>query len=296
MTAAIGNISTRKGTDMNVFIATLGRYTYVLCAALLAFGAIADARAQSTAQQIKQRGELRIGVTPGEPWFFKDPASGQWSGIGYSMGQQVAKDLGVKLVPVETTWGNAVAAVQANQIDVMFVLDATDERKKAIDFPDNPFFWYAQGVLLKDGMKAKNWADLDREDVRIAVTLGTAPDRELTRRLPKAKIERFANMDEAIAAFYSGRVDAASFYHPALVMQQARVKKGTVVIPEPVVALPTSAGVRREDDKTFRDFLNVEFDKYYKNGQTQKFYEEFLVSRGIDPKIAPPIVKEQWGK
>jgi len=269
------------------------QWSFAMLAALFVAGHVA---AQSTAQQIKQKGELRIGVTPGEPWFYKDPSSGEWSGIGFRMGQQVAKDMGVKLVPVETTWGNAVAAVQANQIDVMFVLDATDERKKAIDFPDAPFFWYAQGVLLKDGLKVKNWTDLDRDDMRIAVTLGTAPDRELTKRMTKAKIERFANMDEAIAAFYAGRVDAASFYHPALVMQQARVKKGTVVIPEPVVALPTSAGVRREDDKTFRDFLNVEFDKYYKNGDTQKFYEEFLVSRGIDPSKAPPIVKEKMGK
>jgi polar amino acid transport system substrate-binding protein len=248
----------------------------------------------STWQQIKQRGELRIGVTPGEPWYFKDPASGQWSGIGYRMGQQVAKDLGVKLVPVETTWGNAVAAIQANQIDVMFVLDATEERKKAVDFPDAPFFWYAEGVLVRDGLQAQTWTDLDRENVKIAVTLGTAPDRDLTNRLTKAKIERFQNMDEAIAAFYSGRVDGAAFYHPALVMQQARVKKGHVVIPQPVVALATSAGIRREDDKTFRDFLDKEFDKYYKSGETQKFYEEFLAFRNIDPKKAPPIIKEQW--
>ena len=74
-------------------------------------------QAASTWQQIKQRGELRIGVTPGEPWYFKDPASGQWSGIGYAMGQQIAKDLGVKLVPVETTWGNAVAAIQASAVN-----------------------------------------------------------------------------------------------------------------------------------------------------------------------------------
>ena len=261
---------------------------------LATFFVVASVHAQSTMQQIKQKGELRIGVTPGEPWFFKDPGSGEWSGIGFRMGQQVAKDLGVKLVAVETTWGNSIAAIQANQIDVMFVLDPTDERKKAVDFPDSPFFWYAQGVLLKDGMNVKNWSELDREDVKIAVTLGTAPDRELTKRLPKAKIERFQNMDEAIAAFYSGRVDAASFYHPALVMQQARVKKGKVVIPEPAIALATSGGIRREDDKTFRDFLDKEFDKYYKSGDTQKFYEEFLKSRNIDPSKAPPIVKERW--
>ncbi len=249
---------------------------------------------QSTWQQIKGKGELRIGVTPGEPWYFKDPASGQWSGIGYSMGQQIAKDLGVKLVPVETTWGNSVAALQANQIDVMFVLDPTEERKKAIDFPDAPFFWYAQGVLVRDGLPVKDWSDLDHDNIKIAVTLGTAPDRDLTGRLTKAKIERFQNMDEAIAAFYAGRVDGASFYHPALVMQQARVRKGKVLIPQPVVALSTSGGIRREDDKTFRDFLSQEFDRYYKNGETERFYEAFLRSRGIDPGAAPPVMKEMW--
>lgn len=273
---------------------TFVRLVVATALGMLAAGAALAQQPASTWQQIKQKGELRIGVTPGEPWYFKDPATGQWSGIGYAMGQRIAKDLGVKLVPVETTWGNAVAAIQANQIDVMFVLDPTDERKKAVDFPDAPFFWYAQGVLVRDGLPAKTWDDLDRDNVKIAVTLGTAPDRDITKRLTKAKIERFQNMDEAIAAFYSGRVDAAAFYHPALVMQQARVKKGQVVIPQPVVALATSAGIRREDDKTFRDFLDKEFDKYYKDGETQKFYEEFLTARNIDVKKAPPIVKEQW--
>ena len=80
----------------------LGAVVVAALAAVMAASACAQ-QASSTWQQIKQRGELRIGVTPGEPWYFKDPGSGQWSGIGYRMGQQIAKDLGVKLVPVETT-------------------------------------------------------------------------------------------------------------------------------------------------------------------------------------------------
>ncbi len=269
--------------------------------ALLAFLTVAPATASaqqptSTWQQIKQRGEVRVGVTPGEPWYFKDPMTGQWSGIGYRMAQQVAQDLGVKLVPVETTWGNAVVAIQANQIDVMFVLDPTEERKKAIDFPAEPFFWYAQGVLVRDGLTVKRWTDLDKPDLTIGVTLGTAPDRELTERLKHVKIERFVTNDETIAAFQAGRVDGVSLYHPALVMQQARVRKGTIVIPEPVKALATSAGVRREADPTWRDWLGKEFDKYYRSGQTEKFYEEFLKARGIDVAKAPPVMKELWNK
>ena len=72
------------------------------------------------------------------------------------------------------------------------------------------------------------------------------------------------------------------------------MKKGKVFIPEPAIALATSGGIRREDDKAFRDFFDKAFDKYYKNGDTQKFYEEFLKSRNIDPSKAPPIVKERW--
>ena len=56
--------------------------------------------------------------------------------------------------------------------------------------------------MAREGLPASNWTDLDRDNVKIAVTMGTAPDRDLTKRLTKAKIERFQNMDEAIAAFY----------------------------------------------------------------------------------------------
>jgi hypothetical protein len=92
----------------------------------------------STLDQVKAKKQLRIGVTSAEPWFFKDPISEKWTGIGIARGEKLAANLGVEMVPVETTWANAVAALQANQIDLMFVLDPTDERKKAIDFPDAP--------------------------------------------------------------------------------------------------------------------------------------------------------------
>jgi len=48
------------------------------------------------------------------------------------------RNLRVELETVEVTWGTAVSALQANQIDIMFVLDATPERALAIDFPSQP--------------------------------------------------------------------------------------------------------------------------------------------------------------
>ena len=268
-------------------------------AGIAAIAATRDAAAQapaSTWERIKSTGELRIGVTQGEPWFFKDLATNEWGGIGHAAGKQVAADLGVKLVTVETTWGNAVAALQAGQFDVMFVLDATPQRAQAVDFPVQPFFYYAQGVLVRDGITVKRWSDLDKPDITIGVTLGTAPDRDLTARLKQAKIERFTSNDQSVLAFQSGKVHAISLYHPALVMQRKRVNMGKVVIPEPARASTTSAGIRREPDKTFRDWLGLALDFYYVTGATQGWYEIFLASRGIDPADAPAVMKEMWGR
>lgn len=252
--------------------------------------------ASSTWQQIKDKGELRVGVAISEPWFAKDQRSGEYSGIGWSLGQAIAKELNVKPVAVETTWGNAVAGLQANQFDVMFVLDATPQRALAADFPVQPLFYYAQGVLIRDGLGAKRWDELNKPEIRVGVTLGSSPDRDLTAKLPNAKIERFPSNDETTAAFQAGRVDLISFFHPALVMQQRRVRKGTVLLPEPFRGSSTSAGVRREADKTWRDWLGLTIDYYYLTGQTQAMYEAHLKSREIDPKTAPAIMRELWGQ
>ena len=240
------------------------------------------------------RGELRVGVAPGEPWFYKDQRSDQWYGIGWGVAVALARDLGVKPVPVETTWGNAVAGLQAGQFDVMFVLDATPQRALAVDFPVQPMFYYAQGLLVRDGLAVRKWEDLDKPEIRIGVILGTAPDRDVTTRLTKAQIERFPSGDETAAAFQAGRVDAISLFHPALVMLRARVKRGTVVLPEPIREFSTSAGVRRDPEKSWRDWLGLSMAYLYTTGETQKIYEEYLKFRGIDPKEAPAVMRELW--
>ncbi|WP_295536928.1 transporter substrate-binding domain-containing protein [uncultured Pseudacidovorax sp.] len=264
---------------------------------LVGLGLVATVPAQAqTLEKVKKSGELRIGVAPGDPWYYRDPATGQWTGVGVLMGEQIARNIGVKMVPVETTWANSVAGLQSGQFDVMFVLDATEERKRAIDFPAAPMLWYAQGVLAKDGLTVKNWSDLDKPTVRVGVALGTATDRDLTKRLPNAKIERFTNTDETVAAFNAGRVDAIGFYHSVLTIAYSKIKKGSVQIPQPVVAIATSAGVRKEQDPAFRDMLDEQFKKLYASGQTQALYAQYLRTKGLDPDKMPGVTKESLEK
>lgn len=259
-----------------------------------AFALPALAQQESTLAQIRKTKKLRIGVTSAEPWFFKDPMSGKWTGVGVAYGQKLADALAVSLEPVETTWANCVAALQANQIDVMFVLDPTPERRKAIDFPSAPLFYYAMGALVQPGAKIENWSDIDKPGQRIGVTLGTSLDKNVTAMMKSAKIERFSTNDEAIAAFAAHRVNTVVQFHPALVVQYARIKLGKVVLPKPVNPVATSAGVRKENSPAFRDWLSTQFSELYKAGVPDQLFDAYLKSKGINPSGIPGLVKEAW--
>lgn len=268
--------------------------TLALVASVVVWSGSADAQDQSTWQAIKDRGSVRIGVTQAPPWFYKDPAGTEWTGLGAAVGKAMAKELGVKFEPVEVTWGTAIAALQANKIDVMFVLDATPKRALAIDFPAQPLLYYALAVLADDDMNIKNWSDLNKESTKLAVTQGTTMDIYVTKHLPKATILRFPSNGESVAAFQSRRVNAVSLFHPPLIAMRKKIGRGQIVLPAPVRQSASSAGVRREADKTWRDWVNTAVAYYYATGQTQVWYEDFLESFGVDPSTVPAIRREDW--
>ncbi|HQZ07518.1 MAG: transporter substrate-binding domain-containing protein [Rhodoferax sp.] len=245
-----------------------------------------------TLEQAKQRGSLRVGVTQAPPWYSKDPKNGEWnSGVGVSMGKAMAAALGVKFEPVEVTWGTAIAALQGNKIDIMYMMDATPERAQAVDFPAAPLLYYSLAVLARDDLAAKTWADLNKAGVRIAVPQASSMDKFLTENTPNATIQRFPGNGEAIAAFQAGRADAVCLFHPPLLAARQKLGTGKIVVPTPAKSQASSAAVRKED-KAFLAFVDKQLADYYKGGQTQKWYEEFLVGFGLDPKASPPVMKE----
>ncbi|REJ57789.1 MAG: amino acid ABC transporter [Microcystis aeruginosa DA14] len=275
--------------DRRIFAASL----VVSAGATLVAPAIAQGT--GTLDEVKRRGALRVGVTQAPPWYSKDPRTGEWSsGVGVSLGKAMAAALGVRFEPVEVTWGTAIAALQANRIDIMYVLDATPERAQAVDFPTSPLLYYSLAVLAKDDLAVRNWEDLNKPEVRIAVPQATSMDRFLTTNVAKATIQRFPGNTEAIAAFQSGRVEAVCLFHPPLIAARQRLGAGKIVVPQPTQSNASSAAVRK-GDAAFVAWVDQQIAGYYSSRQIQAWYEEFLTGFGLDPKAAPPIIKEMLG-
>jgi len=212
------------------------------------------------------------------------------------MGKSMAAALNVKFEPVEVTWGTAIAALQGNKIDIMYMMDATPERAQAVDFPKAPLLYYSLAVLARDDLPVKAWADLNQPAVRIAVPQASSMDKFLTENVSKAQISRFPDNAAAIAAYQAGRADAVCLFHPPLLAARQKLGTGKIVVPTPAQSQASSAAVRKEADHAWVDWVDQQLAKDYSSGQTQKWYEEFLVGFGLDPKASPPVMKEMLGK
>jgi len=258
-------------------------------AAALASPAAAEAAADNTLERIRAAKVMRIAVLPGElPYFNKDLASGTWSGMCIEMANDIAKLLDVKLDYTESTYGNSILDLQSNKIDVGFALNPTPQRALVVDFC-GAVFNHPFGAMLKKGLEAKNWADINKPEVRIAVDAGSANEAVARRFAPNATIKSLRSRDEVMLEMSSGRVDCVV---NALVLGLTAIAKNPnlgsyKILQSPSVAIPSSMGVRRETDKTWRDFLATWIDYNRGIGQMREWFVKGLSLSGVKPEDVP---------
>jgi len=251
------------------------------------------APAGSTLERIKRTGALRIGVIVGqEPYFHKDLASGQWSGACIDMANDIASKLSAKVETVETTWGNQILDLQGDKIDLAFAVNPTPERALVIDF-STPILVHSFTVITKKGFaKPQNWSDIDKPEVKIAVDLGSTHELIARRYCPKATILGFKNRDEAILAVATGRADCNV---SLAVLSVSTLKKnpnlGELVIPKPLLTLPTNTGIRAEADRRYKDFLSAWADYNRSLGQTREWMLKGFAAVGLAPDDIPAEVQ-----
>jgi polar amino acid transport system substrate-binding protein len=258
-------------------------------ASSLAGPASAQTPADNTLDRIRSTKVMRIAVLPGElPYFNKDLATGTWSGFSIEMANDIAKLLDVKLEYTESTYGNSILDLQANKIDLGFALNPTPQRALVVDFT-SLVFPHPFGAMLKKGLEAKTWADINKPDVKIAVDVGSANEAVARRFAPNATIKSMKSRDEVMLEMASGRVDCVV---NALVLGLTAIAKnpslGTYkILQSPSVTVSSSCAVRREADKRWRDFLSVWIDYNRGIGQMREWFVKGLALSGVKPEDVP---------
>lgn len=217
---------------------TLAGLAMGLASAALFAQAVPAPGASPRIDAIKKSGELRVAVLQNSPWLLENTTgSGMaWSGPAWTLANEYARLLNVKLVPVAVSHETKVPVLAANQVDMTISpLGETPERLKVVDF----VIYSTTSVCMfgragNDKLaKVKSVDDLNSPDITIAYFTGGAEENWVKERFPKAKFRAVASSGATapVEEIMAKRADAAPINRVPWVNLNQKVK-GLTVYPQ----------------------------------------------------------------
>lgn len=234
------------------------------------------AQATTDYDKIVEAKTVRAGAVEASPWYERDLVTGEWTGLVPDILDAIFTPKGIAVEYVETQWGTAVAGLQSGRFDLMGAYNETPERAQAIDFT-KPIGGLRLSILMLTGEAAdyENWDKVDADARRLAVIDGSGAARIMPPRLTHAQWTAVPSSDTMFLELESGRVDAIVTSDAQIADYLSSRGRGTMVIPQPVEALPTNIGLRKAEDPALRDWLNAELDRLAADGSLEKIWAKY---------------------
>ena len=253
----------------------------------------------SALAEIIQRGELRIGLEAGYmPFEMIDTRSGlrqkevrhggfrrqgrqlRLMGFDIDVGIEMAKDIGVKAVFVDTLWPSIIPALNLDRIDIIFGgMSVTEARKEKVDFAE-PFMTVGQTVLLnaKHKNSVKSYKDLNDAKFVVVSKPGTTGEEAVQRLIPNATYETVDTETDGGMRVLVGTADAFVYDFPFnAVFSAMHPSDQLIFLDEPFTKEPIAWAIRK-NDPDFLKFLNGFLQDIKKDGRFDKIYNKWFVS------------------
>jgi cyclohexadienyl dehydratase len=192
--------------------------SHLLLLALLASGSIVDAHAQGggALARIKASGTLKVCIWPDYYGIsFRNPRTQQLQGIDIDLAGELAKDLGVKLQFVDSSFVKLIDDVLQERCDVaMFGVGMLPARTAALRFTQPYLQSDIYAVTTRSNRVVKGWADIDKPGVAVAVQAGTFMEPVMAAHLKQAKMVVVRPPATREQELESGRVDVFMTDYP----------------------------------------------------------------------------------
>lgn len=235
--------------------------------------------------------KLRVaGFVDEEPYFYRDSATGKWSGFCAAIAASLAAELAVELAVVESSWAESVTDLHAGKIDLSYGPDPTAQRAMFADFA-KPLFYDTYAIIARKGFAPKSWAELNVAGSLVAVDIGSVREATARRLAGNVAITGFKTRDEAMLAVQSGRTDCfVATVFLALTLLKKNPQIGELVVPTPHLRAAFCPALPYDDDGRFRGVVDAWSEDNRGTGRIREWIMTAFAKLGIEPGDLPPDV------
>ncbi len=154
--------------------------------------------------------KIVAGWAPYAPYASMNLQTKQPEGFYIELFNRMAKEAGIEVTWVETTWPNMIADLKSGRFQVMAApVFRTIPRAEEVAFTRSIDYFGLSAVVRVNDQRFKEPSDFNRNDVTIAVTQGEVGHEFATRRLPNAKlnVHKSGDISLALVDVIEGRTD-----------------------------------------------------------------------------------------
>lgn len=156
-----------------------------------------------TVDEIKDSGEINIGVFSDKNPFGYVDENGDYQGYDVYFANRIGKDLGVNINYVSTEAASRVEYLETGKVDIVLAnFTVTDERAEKVDFA-LPYMNVALGVVSHEDNVIEDLDQISADD-QIIVISGTTAETYLEKNYPDIKLQKFDTYASAKTAFENG--------------------------------------------------------------------------------------------
>jgi polar amino acid transport system substrate-binding protein len=224
-----------------------------------------------TLDEIVKSGELKIACqTQGPPFSFMDK-NGKRTGYAVEVAQLMAKEMGVKATFLDFDWDGLIPALLSKKADVLAAdMTATLQRALKVSFT-NPFYHAGSVIFTKKGSKFKTLEQCNRDNVTVAVLLGSTGEVDAKKMLSKAKMKSYKGGGPLlINAVLSGHADIGVNDDSAVIGGLAEFPPHSIeILPFKLSRQPLAFAVRPEDYRLLR-WMDLFFDWIKSDGRQEQ--------------------------
>nr|WP_230626735.1 ABC transporter substrate-binding protein [Ralstonia solanacearum] len=219
------------------------------------------AHAGVVANRVKSRQQVRICIWPEYYGItYRDPRTQRLRGLDVDLSAALAGDLGVKPVYVDSSFPTLINDVRSDRCDVaMFAIGVLPQRQAALRFTQPYLQSDVYGVTVHASRIVRNWDDIDKPGVNVAVQAGTFMEPVMRASLKQASLVVIAPPQTREQELQAGRIDVFMTDYPysRRLLDNADWAR-LISPPQPFHPLPYAYAMRQDDEewyKTINDFV-----------------------------------------
>lgn len=228
-----------------------------------------------TLKQVKDSGELVVGVRQDQPPMSYEDKNGALVGFEVDMAKYIADKVGVRLVTKSVTSDTRIPLLSQGRVDMIAAtVSHYRDRESAIDFSIG-YFWADRTVLVRSDSNVRTLADLNGKSVGALPATGTLD--ELPSKVKGVKIQTFKTYQDAFLALEQGSIDGVGT--DRLTLARLRAQSGDPskysLLQEATGASEFAIGVP-ENDSNWRDAVNEALQDMWVDGSWKAVFDKWL--------------------